>query len=74
MATSYGRTVAFMDGGDPGGYPVIGLHCGARLDVDPVPPSEAGLVGIWLNRAGTNPRNLSAAIATSSELTGLLTT
>jgi len=50
------------------------LYCGDRLDIDAVAATEAGLMGVWLNRTGTTPGNLPVASITSlSELPGLLT-
>jgi putative hydrolase of the HAD superfamily len=49
------------------------LYCGDRLEVDAVAASAAGLVGVWLNRAGNTPLNLNVTtIATLSELPALI--
>ena len=49
------------------------LYCGDRLDIDAVAASDAGLVGIWLNRTGSTSGHLPvASVATLSELPGLL--
>jgi len=56
VVTSDGRTVAFLDGGDPGGYPVIGLHGtpGCRLSRWPDDSlyAGAGVRYITTDRAG----------------------
>jgi len=56
VVTSDGRTVAFLDGGDPGGYPVVGLHGtpGCRLSRWPDDSlyAAAGVRYITTDRAG----------------------
>jgi pimeloyl-ACP methyl ester carboxylesterase len=56
VVTMDGRTVAFLDGGDPGGYPVIGLHGtpGCRLSRWPDDSlyARAGVRYITTDRAG----------------------
>ncbi len=51
-----GRTIAWLDGGDPGGYPVIGLHGtpGCRLSrwPDDSVYAEAGVRYVTTDRAG----------------------
>jgi pimeloyl-ACP methyl ester carboxylesterase len=51
-----GRTVAFFDGGDPAGYPVVGLHGtpGCRLNrmIDDSVYAEAGVRYVTTDRAG----------------------
>ena len=51
-----GRTVAFVDGGDPDGYPVIGLHGtpGCRLSrlIDDSVYADAGVRYVTTDRAG----------------------
>ena len=56
VVTSGGRTVAFLDGGDASGYPVIGLHGtpGCRLSrwPDDALYARAGVRYITTDRAG----------------------
>ena len=55
-ATDDGRTVAYFDGGDPSGYPVVGLHGtpGCRLSRWPDDSlyAAAGVRYITTDRAG----------------------
>lgn len=56
MTTADGRVIAWMDGGDPRGYPVIGLHGtpGCRLSrwPDDSVYAEAGVRYVTTDRAG----------------------
>jgi pimeloyl-ACP methyl ester carboxylesterase len=64
-----GRTVAYVDGGDPGGYPVIGLHGtpGCRLSRWPDESlyARAGIRYITTDRAGygRSSRNHGRSVA-----------
>ena len=71
VAADDGRTVAFLDGGDPSGYPVIGLHGtpGCRLSRWPDDSLYAG-VGVryvTTDRAGYGRSSRHRGRAVSDE-------
>jgi pimeloyl-ACP methyl ester carboxylesterase len=69
VGTSGGRVLSFLDGGDPSGYPVIGLHgtpgCRFNRLVDDSVYEQAGVRYVTTDRAGygLSTRNRGRSVA-----------